>query len=55
LSWATPLHRLVASVLGLLIVFMAFFSLRNEKQRLISFALLALTVFLAVLGIWSGS
>jgi cytochrome c oxidase assembly protein subunit 15 len=55
LSWATPLHRLVASVLGLLIVFMAFLSLRRKKQRLISFTLLALTVFLAVLGIWSGS
>ena len=55
LSWATPLHRLVASVLGLLVLFMAFFSLRKKKQRLISFALLALTVFLAILGIWSGS
>jgi cytochrome c oxidase assembly protein subunit 15 len=49
------LHRLVASVLGLLIVFMAFFSLRKKKQRLISLTLLALTVFLAILGIWSGS
>jgi cytochrome c oxidase assembly protein subunit 15 len=55
LSWATPLHRLVASVLGLLIVFMAALSLRNRKQRLLSFVLLALTVFLAVLGIRSGS
>jgi cytochrome c oxidase assembly protein subunit 15 len=55
LSWATPLHRLVASVLGLLIVFMAFLSIRNKKQRLISLALLALTVFLAILGIRSGS
>jgi len=55
LSWATPLHRLVASVLGLLVVFMAFLSLRQKKQRIISFTLLALTVFLAVLGIRSGS
>jgi len=55
LSWATPLHRLVASVLGLLVVFMAFLSIRAKRQRLISFALLALTVYLAVLGIRSGS
>ena len=55
LSWATPLHRLVASVLGLLIVFLSFLSLRQKKQRLISFTLLALTVYLAVLGIRSGS
>jgi len=55
LSWAAPLHRLVASTLGLLIVFMAFLSLRRKRQRLVSFALLALTVYLAVLGIRSGS
>ena len=55
LSWATPLHRLVASVLGLLIVFMAFLSVRRKQQRLVSFTLLALTVYLAVLGIRSGS
>jgi cytochrome c oxidase assembly protein subunit 15 len=55
LSWATPLHRLVASVLGLLVVFMAFLSLRQKKQRIISFSLLGLTVYLAVLGIRSGS
>jgi len=55
LSWATPLHRLVASVLGLLVVFMTFLSMRAKKQRLASFALLALTVYLAVLGIRSGS
>ena len=36
LSWATPLHRLVASVLGLLVVFMAFLSMRAKKQRLAS-------------------
>lgn len=55
LYWATPLHRLVASVLGLLIVFMAFLSIRAKQQRLLSFTLLALTVYLAVLGIRSGS
>jgi cytochrome c oxidase assembly protein subunit 15 len=55
LSWATPLHRLVASVLGLLIVFLAFLSIRRKQQRLLSLTLLALTVYLAVLGIRSGS
>jgi cytochrome c oxidase assembly protein subunit 15 len=55
LAWATPLHRLVASVLGLLMVFLAFIALRRKKQRIIALALLGLTVFLAVLGIRSGS
>ncbi len=54
MAWATPLHRLVASVLGLLIVFLAFIALRRKKQRIITLALLGLTVFLAVLGIRSG-
>lgn len=55
MAWATPLHRLVASVLGLLIFFLVFLSLRQKRQRLISLALLALTVYLAILGIRSGS
>jgi cytochrome c oxidase assembly protein subunit 15 len=55
LAWATPLHRLVASVLGLLVFFLVILSLRQKRQRLISLTLLALTVFLAVLGIRSGS
>lgn len=54
LAWATPLHRLVASVLGLLVVFLFFASLRQRRHRLISAALLGLTVFLAVIGIRSG-
>lgn len=54
LSWATPVHRLVASVLGLLVLGMALLSLRARKQRLMSFTLLGLTVFLAWLGIYSG-
>ena len=53
LSWATPLHRLVASVLGLLVLGMALLSLTHRKNRLISFSLLGLTVFLAWLGIYS--
>ena len=55
MAWATPLHRLVASVLGLLIVFLAFVTLRRKKQRIIALVLLSLTVFLAILGIRSGS
>lgn len=54
LAWATPLHRLVASVLGLLIVLLVALSLKFKRDRLISLALLALTVFLALLGIKSG-
>jgi len=54
LSWATPVHRLVASVLGLTVLAMALLSLRLKRDRLISFALLGLTVFLAWLGIYSG-
>jgi cytochrome c oxidase assembly protein subunit 15 len=55
MAWATPLHRLVASVLGLLILFLVFLSLRHKRQRLVSISLLALTVFLAILGMSSGS
>lgn len=54
LSWATPVHRLVASILGLVVLAMALLSLRLKRDRLISFALLFLTVFLAWLGIYSG-
>lgn len=54
LSWATPVHRLVAGILGLTIVAMALLSLRQKRNRLIALTLLALTVFLAWLGIYSG-
>ena len=53
LSWATPVHRLVASILGLLVLGMALLSLQLRRDRLLSFTLLALTVFLAWLGIYS--
>ena len=53
MSWATPVHRLVASVLGLLVLGMALLSLRARRDRLLSFTLLGLTVFLAWLGIYS--
>jgi len=54
LAWATPLHRLVASILGLLVVFLTLLAVRQKKDRLISLALLSLTVFLALLGVKSG-
>lgn len=53
MSWATPVHRLVASVLGLLVLGMALLSIRSRQNRLMSFTLLGLTVFLAWLGIYS--
>jgi cytochrome c oxidase assembly protein subunit 15 len=53
LSWATPLHRLVASVLGLVILGMTLVGLRQKRNRLITFSLLILTIFLAWLGIYS--
>jgi len=55
LSWATPLHRLVASILGLLVLGLNVQAFRFRQHRVISLALLALTVWLAVLGIRSGS
>jgi cytochrome c oxidase assembly protein subunit 15 len=55
LSWATPLHRLVASVLGLLVLALFVVALRQKRDRLICLGLLAVTVYLAILGIRSGS
>lgn len=54
LAWATPLHRFVASILGLLIVFLTMLAFKQKKDRLISLALLLVTVFLALLGVKSG-
>ena len=53
MSWARPMHRLIASVLGLLVLGIVGLSLRNKRQRVLSFVLLGLTVFLAWLGIYS--
>lgn len=55
LAWAAPLHRLVASLLGLAIVFLNVLAFRARRHRIISLALLALTVLLAVLGLRSGN
>ncbi len=54
LAWATPLHRFVASLLGLLMVFLTMLAFKVKKDRLISLALLGITVFLALLGLKSG-
>lgn len=55
MAWATPAHRLIASVLGLAILFLNLLAWKQRRHRLIALALLALTVWLAVLGIRSGS
>ena len=53
MSWARPMHRLIASVLGLLVLGIVGLSLRSQRHRALSFTLLGLTVFLAWLGIYS--
>ena len=55
LAWAAPLHRLVASLLGLAVLGLAGLAIRAKKHRLVCIVLLGLTVFLAVIGIRSGS
>jgi cytochrome c oxidase assembly protein subunit 15 len=53
-AWATLTHRLTASTLGLLVVGIATLAWRQRKQAgqslLLPFAVLGLTIFLAVLG-----
>jgi len=53
MSWARPMHRLIASVLGLLVLGLVGLSLKDKRHRGLSFTLLGLTVFLAWLGIYS--
>ena len=53
LSWATPWHRLVASVLGVLILAMTVVAIVKRRDRGFSLTLLGLTAFLAWLGIYS--
>ncbi len=55
MAWATPLHRLVAGALGILILLLNIRALRARKDRAVLLTLLGLTVFLAALGIRSGS
>ena len=54
MSWATPLHRLVASVLGLTVLAMTLLAFGHNRERLLMTTVLGLTVFLAWLGIYSG-
>ncbi len=53
MSWARPMHRLVASTTGLLVLGLVGLSLLRRKNRAICVVLLALTVFLAWLGVYS--
>lgn len=53
-SWATPAHRLVASLLGLCTLGLAIIAMIRRRRRLVAMSLLTLTVFLAVIGIRSG-
>lgn len=55
LAWATPAHRLVASVLGIAVVLLNLLAWRQARHRLNALALLLLTFWLAMLGIRSGS
>jgi len=55
LAWATPLHRLVAGVLGILVLCMTSLAWYRARNRLITTSLLAITVLLALLGVKSGS
>ncbi|MCH8135494.1 MAG: COX15/CtaA family protein [Proteobacteria bacterium] len=53
MSWARPLHRLVASVLGIMILALALMAVIRKRDRMLALSLLFLTVFLAWLGIYS--
>lgn len=53
MSWATPLHRLVASILGLTVLAMTLLAFSQKHERLLTTTALGLTVFLAWLGIYS--
>jgi cytochrome c oxidase assembly protein subunit 15 len=54
-AWATPVHRIVASTLGLLVLYLNLIAFRTAQSRVNALLLLALTVFLATLGLRSGS
>ena len=55
LAWATPLHRAVASLLGIFIVFLNMLAFHQRRYRMVSLVLLGFTVWLAMLGLRSGS
>ena len=52
--WATGAHRLVASVLGLIVVVLFVLSVKARRHRLLMLSVLGLTIFLAMLGLRSG-
>jgi cytochrome c oxidase assembly protein subunit 15 len=59
-AWKEMIHRYLASTLGLLIVAMAFLSLRRRSAdgepappRLLPWALVALVIFQGILGMWT--
>lgn len=51
---AAPLHRITASLLGLLVLALGALAWRRRQQRILCTAILLLTVMLAVLGVRSG-
>ncbi len=53
-NWATRAHRLVASLLGVLVLSLTLVSVWQRRNRLLTLFLLGLTVFLSWLGIYSG-
>jgi cytochrome c oxidase assembly protein subunit 15 len=53
-AWVTPVHRLVATVLGLLVLALTILSIQERRDRCASLALLLLTVCLAIIGVKSG-
>ncbi|NIM69427.1 MAG: hypothetical protein GTN86_02270 [Xanthomonadales bacterium] len=55
LAWAAPLHRLVATLLGLAVVVLNLLAFRARQHRLLSISLLGLTLLLAALGLRSGN
>jgi cytochrome c oxidase assembly protein subunit 15 len=54
MGWATSAHRLIASVLGLIVIVLTVLAIRVKRHRLLMLMVLALTVFLALLGLRSG-
>lgn len=54
MAWAKPAHRLAASALALLVIALNVMAFRLRRHRVPSVVLLAVTAFLAVLGIRSG-
>lgn len=53
-AWATPLHRLVAAVLGLIVLALTLLSYMRRRDRVITSLLLLSTLTLAILGVRSG-